>query len=177
MGLVRRLARPLLAASFVSTGIDGLRHPADRVAAAERYGLPSPETAVKVNSAVMTGAGLALATGRLPRTSGLLLAGGYIPVTLATSAFWEATDPGTKATQRAAFVRNLGLIGGALLAAVDLEGRESVGRKARRVSRGASRKAAKKAAKATRKAAEASAKTSKTVASTTAPARQLLNVG
>ena len=149
MVLVRRLARPLLAASFVSTGVDGLRNPDARVAAAQRYGIPSPETAVKVNSALMTGAGLALATGRMPRTAGLLLAGGYVPVTLATSAFWEAEDPASKSTQKAAFVRNLGLIGGALLAAVDLEGRESVGRKAKRVSRRAARKAAKKAARTT----------------------------
>ena len=149
MVLVRRLARPLLAASFVAAGVDGLRNPAARVAAAQKYGVPSPDTAVKVNSAVMTGAGLALATGRMPRTAGLLLAGGYVPVTLSTSAFWEAQDPATKSAQKAAFLRNLGLIGGALLAAVDLEGRESVTRKARRVSRRAARKAAKKAAHTT----------------------------
>ena len=41
------------------------------------------------------------------------------------------------------------MLGGLLLAAVDTEGKESVARRTKRVSRGAARRAAKRSAKAT----------------------------
>ncbi|HUJ66530.1 MAG TPA: hypothetical protein VLX59_13380, partial [Acidimicrobiales bacterium] len=51
---------------------------------------------------------------------------------------WEETDEATKAQQRIHFIKNLGLLGGLILAAVDTEGAPSLGWRARRRARRAS---------------------------------------
>jgi putative oxidoreductase len=131
----------MLASVFISGGIDALRNPAPRVAAADAVAGPiarklpwlpeDPETLVKINAGVMAGAGTLLALGRFPRLSSLLLAGTIVPTTLAGHRFWEAEDPATKAQQRIHFFKNLGLLGGLLLAAVDTEGQPGLAWRAR----------------------------------------------
>jgi putative oxidoreductase len=134
MTLVRRLARPLLASMFVVGGLDALRNPKSKVPAAEDIGpsiaahlpyLPQdPEQLVKINGAVQVGAGALLALGRFPRLSSTLLAASVIPTTAAGHRFWEIKDdPAKRAQQKIHFFKNLGLLGGLLLAAVDTEGR------------------------------------------------------
>jgi uncharacterized membrane protein YphA (DoxX/SURF4 family) len=81
---------------------------------------------VKINAAVMVGAGSMLATGRLPRLSAALLAGSIIPTTMVGHRFWAETDAAERAQQRTHFFKNLGLLGGVLLAAVDTEGQPGV---------------------------------------------------
>ena len=97
--MFRRIARPLLAAVFVNSGIDALRNPEPRAklaapmvhVAAERFGTPDdPLLAARVNAGVMVAGGLGLATGAAPRTSALALAGSLVPTTLAGHAFWES---------------------------------------------------------------------------------------
>lgn len=128
--IVRRLARPLLAAIFIAGGLDTLRRPELKVAqvepflrkAVERVGdaLPEqvptdPATLVKLDAAVKVGAGLALALGKFPRLAAFALAVGLIPTSLAAHAFWEHDDPQDKAAAQAHFLKNLGLLGGLLL--------------------------------------------------------------
>jgi uncharacterized membrane protein YphA (DoxX/SURF4 family) len=142
MALSRRIARPLLASMFVVGGLDAVRHPGGKVKAAEavtgplteRFDfLPSdPETLIRVNGALQVGAGVLLATGRFPRIASLALIGSVIPTTYAGHRFWEETDEATRAQQRVHFLKNLGLVGGLLLAAVDTEGAPSLGWRARR---------------------------------------------
>ena len=77
MTVVRRLARPMLAAMFVDGGLDALRHPSAQLAKARAGGPQArraaaacpddPELLVRANGAAMVGAGALLATGRLPR--------------------------------------------------------------------------------------------------------------
>jgi putative oxidoreductase len=148
--LVRRLARPMLASMFLVGGIDTLRNPQQKVQAAEALGLQeNTEQVVKGNAAAQIVAGLALATNRLPRLSALVLAGSLVPTTAAGHRFWEYSDPTQRADQTQHFVKNLSMLGGLILASVDTEGRESVTRRTKRVSRNAARKAAKRSAKAT----------------------------
>jgi uncharacterized membrane protein YphA (DoxX/SURF4 family) len=64
-----------------------------------------------------------LATGHATRPAALLLAGSLVPTTLAGHAFWDIQDPQQRAMQRVQFMKNLGLMGGLLLAALDREGR------------------------------------------------------
>ena len=156
MTLVRRVARPMLAAIFVVQGLETLRHPgkiAPRVAKfAEQVaplGLPNdPELLVRANGATMVGGGALLATGRLPRLSALALFGSMVPTTYVGHAFWAETDPAAKRTQRLQFLKNLGLMGGLLLAAVDTEGRPGLAYRA-----GMAGDSAKRAAKRTRREA------------------------
>jgi putative oxidoreductase len=148
--LVRRLARPMLASMFIVGGIDTLRRPAPKVEAAAALGLQdNTEQVVKGNAAAQVVAGLAFATNRLPRLSALILAGSLVPTTAAGHRFWEYSEPAQRADQTQHFVKNVSMLGGLLLASVDTEGRESVARRTKRVSRGAARKAAKRSAKAT----------------------------
>jgi uncharacterized membrane protein YphA (DoxX/SURF4 family) len=159
--LVRRIARPLLATPFIYGGISTLRKPQDRVPGARPVVEKIAETAdkqlpvevprdveqyVKANAALQVGAGVLLALGKFPRLTSLALAGSTVPTTLAGHRFWEETDPKVSFEKIAHFVKNLGMLGGLLLASVDTEGKPSVGYRARR--------AAAKAANATEKSFE-----------------------
>ncbi len=149
MSLTRAVARPLLSSIFIAGGADAVRHPESKVKKADPVataiaqkvpGLPQEtETLVKLNGAVMVGAGALLALGKFPRLAALVLIGTIVPTTYAGHRFWEETDDATRAQQRIHFLKNLGLLGGLILAAVDTEGAPSLSwrarRKAERVSR------------------------------------------
>ena len=151
MSPTRRLARPLLAGMFIAGGLDALRQPGPRVEAVRNAGLSSPEKLVRANSLTHVAAGLGLATSRLPRLSALLLAGSLVPTTYVGHPFWSEKDKDARKQQQVHFVKNLGLLGGLLLAVADTGGRESLPHAAGRVSR----QARKDAAKAARKASKA----------------------
>lgn len=133
MTLVRRLARPCLAAMFVTGGLDSLRNPAPKVPAADPIAprvaeklpyLPEDtEQLIRINGAVQVGAGVLLALGRLPRLSAALLAGSLVPTTLAGHRFWEEEDETKRAQQRIHFFKNVSMLGGLVLAAVDTQGK------------------------------------------------------
>ncbi len=96
-------------------------------------GQPLPfetESYVKLNAAVQVGAGLLLAAGRLPRVASAALAVTLVPTTVAGHPFWEA-DGAERRTQRTQFLKNAGLLGGLILAAVDTEGRPGLTYRAR----------------------------------------------
>ena len=122
---VRTAARALLASIFVVDGIRTLLRPEARAEAArpltDRVGpalertdprLPSdPVTLVRIKAVADVVAGLALATGRFTRPAAVVLAAGLVPHTV--------SDKG----DRDEMLRDLGLLGGLLLAAADTEGR------------------------------------------------------
>ena len=141
---VRFVARPLLGALFVTGGFEALRSPGPRVQSVTDAGLDKAEQLVRANGAAMLLGGLGLSTGRLPRLSALVLAGALVPTTVVGHPFWSA-DKDARTQQRIQFTKNLGLLGGLLLAVADTGGRESLPHAAGRVSRRAARKAAKKA--------------------------------
>lgn len=167
MSLVRRVARPMLAAMFVVGGLDQLKHPGAKAKAAgpvlgqaSRVGLPDdPELLVRANGVAMVGGGALLATGHVPRIASAVLASTLVPTTLAAHPFWNETDPRVRAQQRIQFLKNLGLLGGLLLAAVDTDGRPSLAYRARRAGESAQRsvhttkREARHAAKAARREA------------------------
>jgi putative oxidoreductase len=173
--LVRRIARPLLAAPFVVLGIDALRNPAPRVAAARPVVEKVAEQAdkqlpvqvprdveqwVKINAGVMVGAGALFGLGRLPRLSALALAGSMAPTTAAGHRFWEK-EGAERQQQLIHFLKNVGLVGGLLIAAVDTEGKPSVGWRARRAAGKAADATEKQLTKAQKKAAKVQKKAAK----------------
>jgi uncharacterized membrane protein YphA (DoxX/SURF4 family)/propanediol dehydratase small subunit len=139
----------MLATTFITRGVDALRSPKPAADAARPTleglsKLPDPvganvptnaETVAKVTAGVQIGAGLLLATGRLPRLSSAALAVSVVPGSLGGHAFWNETDPDRKAAERKALFADLGLIGGLIIAAVDTEGRPSLGWRGRRAAR------------------------------------------
>ena len=97
-----------------------------------------PATLVRINGAAQVLAGLALATGRAPRLSALVLTGSLLPTTYAGHPFWEEKDKAARAAQRIHFLKNTSMLGGLILAATDLEGRPSLSWRARRAAKKAS---------------------------------------
>lgn len=137
MSLIRKVARPMLASVFLVQGARTLLNPDSATASAKpvtdritpmlhKYAPKVPtdaRTLVLANAGVHVGAGALLATGNLPRTSSVLLAASLLPTTIAEHPFWNADDPDERDRQRAAFLKNVGLAGGLLIAAVDTAGK------------------------------------------------------
>jgi uncharacterized membrane protein YphA (DoxX/SURF4 family) len=146
--LIRRIARPMLSAVFISRGVDALRSPKPAADAARPTleglsKLPDPvgtnvpsnaETVARVNAAVQIGGGLLLATGKLPRLASAALAFTVIPGSLGGHSFWSESDPQRKADERRAFLTDISLIGGLIIAAADTEGKPSLGWRGRRAA-------------------------------------------
>ena len=147
--LIRRIARPLLSVAFIGQGVDALRNPkpaadAARPALDGMRQLPDPiganvptnaENFARVNAAVQVGGGLLLATGKMPRLASAALAFTVIPGSLGGHMFWNQDDPQRKADERRAFMTDLSLLGGLIIAAVDTEGKPSLGWRGRRAAR------------------------------------------
>ena len=136
MSTVRLVARPLLASSFIASGIDRLRH-AEQTAVQLRptlnkVGSLVPQAApvtdnaklvARIMGATQVGAGLLLGAGKFSRLAALALAG--------VSGFnalveYKTADTSTKearSARRNQLLKNVSLIGAVLLAAVDTNGR------------------------------------------------------
>ena len=168
--LVRRIARPLLASSFIYGGIDTLRNPQTRVPGARPVVEQITKTAdaqlpvqvprdveqwVRIDAGIKVGAGSLFALGKFPRLAALAMAGSIVPTTLAGHRFWEHQDPEERFGQLSNFLKNAGLLGGLLIAAVDTEGKPSVGYRARRAARRAASATERSVEDAQRRAAKA----------------------
>lgn len=153
--LVRRIARPLLAAWFVTEGIEAARRPGPHVSRAQaawtrvgaRLDLPAAPPAeqlrllVRLHGVAMVVSALMLARGKHPRTAALGLVALTIPLAVANQPF--AGGDIDRAGRRERFVRNLSMIGGALIAGIDREGRPGIAWRAQhaRVDHAAARQA------------------------------------
>ena len=174
MTVSRRIARPMLASMFVVGGVSALKNASSLEAKAtdvtERVlplvhkaapGLPVPEdpvTLVRLNAAVQITAAAALATGRAPRLASATLALSLVPTTVAGHRFWAESDPARKADQRLQFFKNVSMLGGLLIAAVDTDGKPGVAWRARRAAHDVQREARHLGRSARREAKLASAK-------------------
>lgn len=133
---VRTAARAMLSTIFVVSGVRILMNPDSKVDAARRVTdrvgpllekidtrIPTDaRTLVRAKAASDVVAGLALATGRFNRPAAVMLAAGLVPTTFAGHPFWAGETPQQRAEHQTHFLKNLGLLGGLLLAAVDTEG-------------------------------------------------------
>jgi uncharacterized membrane protein YphA (DoxX/SURF4 family) len=150
----------MLAALFVYGGIQTLRSPQGHVQAAKPVldavapaidkaievapidHRPDDELLVKIDGGVKVVAGSLLALGKFPRLSSAALAASVIPTTLAGHRFWEETDEQKKQEQLIHFLKNMGVLGGLLIAAADTEGKPSLGWRGRKAAKLAGAQAA-----------------------------------
>jgi putative oxidoreductase len=167
----------MLASMFVMGGVSALREPdrhvrmadpvvgklseaADKATSEQPFDLNEKQL-VMINGGAQLAAGLALATGRLPRLSALVLAGSLVPTTLAGHRFWEEQDKTQRANQLIHFVKNVSMFGGLVIASADTEGRPGMAYRARSAA-----KTARREAKHLRREAKAQARlTAKSVTS------------
>jgi putative oxidoreductase len=134
---VRTAARAMLSAIFVVSGVRVLIKPDAKVETARRVTdrvgpllekidsrIPTDaRSLVRIKAASDVVAGVALATGRFSRPAAAVLAAGLVPTTFAGHPFWAGDTPQQRGEMQNQFLKNLGLLGGLLLAAVDTEGR------------------------------------------------------
>lgn len=162
---VRTLAHAMLSSVFITGAAHTLLHPehaakavtdvSDRLTVATEHAAPwlptGPVAVVRANAAVQLAGGVLLATGRLPRLASLALAATLVPTTVVGHPFWRVEDPAQRANQRNHFLKNLSLIGGLLLAAVDTQGRPGLSWRASRATERAAKKVGEARRDATRK--------------------------
>ncbi len=165
MSIVRVLARPMLASSFILTGLDRLRH-ADQTATQLSpvlsqlvQALPfrtDEKTLARVISGTQMGAGVMLAAGKCSRFSALLLT---LTSALTAVVEYRTADSSTaeaRAHRRNQLLKNVSLSGGVLLAAVDTAGKPGLAWRAghlAEVGKKSTRKQLKHADKAVRRVA------------------------
>jgi uncharacterized membrane protein YphA (DoxX/SURF4 family) len=175
MPIIRRIARPLLAAPLIQNGLDAARHPTPRLENAapvldrisQPLRLPRDRVQViRVAGGISAGAGILLSLGRLPRLSAVALAV-TSPLVNPDSPFWAEKDPEARRAQRTALLKNLGLLGGVLLASVDTSGSPDLAWRSRR----AARQARRAAASATQAASEVASRTSDSASGSVRSAR------
>jgi len=148
----------MLASVFVIDGVETLRNPQPRVAAAaplvdkaaplvakgeqavnERVQTSVPpvpkdtETWVKVLAGVKVGAGVMYALGKAPRLSALALTASHVPTTVTRNAFWSESDPAAKSRKTTGLATDVALLGALLIATADTEGNPGLAWRARRV--------------------------------------------
>jgi uncharacterized membrane protein YphA (DoxX/SURF4 family) len=137
MNPIRSLGRTLLASVFVAEGADTLANASSKVSAYQDVREPltetvpamsqwDTETVVRATGAAQVVGGALLALGKLPRLSSAVLAASLIPSTLAEDRFWDESDDARRTDQQVHFGKNVGLLGGLLIAAMDTAGRPSV---------------------------------------------------
>jgi len=168
MSLIRFIARPMLATAFVAGGVTRLRRTEETAEALRPY-LDKLQKAVPSAAAlagrerlvarglggIQMGAAVLLGIGRFSRCAALLLS-----ATASVNACVEFTSadtstPEARARRRSVLLRDVSLIGGVLLAAVDTAGNPSLawraghlGHEARRNAKGLTRTAKKELKKA-----------------------------
>ncbi|GAA1939273.1 MULTISPECIES: DoxX family protein [Brevibacterium] len=133
MSPIRFLARPMLAAGYISNGVDRLRRPEAAAAsigpllnlARKQIDVPiDAPTLARATGAAQVAAGSLLAIGRFPRVSATILVGTYLLDTVGERIAADKTT--SKEDKRARTERTLirtSMLGGALLASVDTAGK------------------------------------------------------
>jgi putative oxidoreductase len=133
---VRSAAHAMLASIFVLSGVRVLIDPDSKADAAKRVTdkvgpliekidprLPSDtRSLIRMKAGADVVAGLLLASGRLTRPAALVLAANLVPTTFAAHQFWTMPKP-ERAAHETHLLKNLGLMGGLLLAAADTQGK------------------------------------------------------
>jgi uncharacterized membrane protein YphA (DoxX/SURF4 family) len=171
MAISRLVARPLLGSIFFVGGYNAVKNPQAHAEPAravtdkivpklQQQGVPlpsDPATLARINGATQIAAAAALALGKAPRLSAGVLAVSLVPTTVAGHPFWAETESGAKTGQKIQFAKNLSILGGQLVAAMDTAGKPGVVWRARHAAKDA-RRQAKALAKEARLEAKLAAK-------------------
>lgn len=161
--MIRALARPLLASWFIYGGVRQALEPQKAAGTVEPVvkpllvdaGVDVPvEALVRAHGIATAATAAVLALSKSPRTAGIALTG-LAAVTVATATpFWSMEEGAERDASLEQFMKNLSLLGGAMLAA-------TAGHSAGHVKRAKARKVKVKAKSQAKKAAEKSGRHTK----------------
>lgn len=144
MTLMRALARTMLAGHFVVNGVKALKDPSPYAAEQEKFAstvvplakkvvpaevasaIPTDTaTLARISAGLQVAGGLGLIFGKGRRLGAGLLAASMVPQLMSGGA-GQGASPEQKSAARNELLKNLALVGGALIAAGDTEGRPSI---------------------------------------------------
>jgi uncharacterized membrane protein YphA (DoxX/SURF4 family) len=149
---MRTAARAMLASVFVVSGVNAVKSPAKLALRAKKMTdqvsptlqqihpkIPTDaETLVRINGMVHVVGGLAMLTPAR-RLGAAALAASLVPTTLAGHPYWELDEPVERGQNRTHFLKNVGLMGGLILAVLDNDGKPGLTWRARHAADAAER--------------------------------------
>lgn len=109
------LGRILYSAIFIMSGPNHFR--AQTIAYAAAQGVPLASIAVPLSGIIALLGGLSIALGYRAKLGAWLIVLFLVPVTLTMHRFWGLSDPQLVQLQQAMFMKNLALLGAALIIA------------------------------------------------------------
>jgi putative oxidoreductase len=107
------VGRILYALIFVMAGPGHFT--ANTIAFAASKGVPLASIAVPLSGIIATAAGLSIAAGYKAKWGGWLIVLFLVPVTVMIHNFWAMTDPNMAQVNQIMFMKNLSMLGAALL--------------------------------------------------------------
>lgn len=115
LGKVNLLGRILYSAIFIMSGPNHFR--AQTIAFAAAQGVPLARIAVPLSGIIALLGGLSIALGYRAKLGAWLIVLFLVPVTLMMHRFWGLSDPQVAQLQLAMFIKNVALLGAALIIA------------------------------------------------------------
>lgn len=107
--------RILFSSAFIMLGMGHIMNSNMMSPYAASMGIPAPTVAVIVSGAMIILGGLSVILGYKVKIGALLLILFLIPVTFIMHAFWSIEDPMQSQMQMVMFLKNLSMLGGALI--------------------------------------------------------------
>jgi uncharacterized membrane protein YphA (DoxX/SURF4 family) len=115
MDIILVIGRVLFAAIFIASGIAHFKQADAMAGYAAHKGAPGGKAGVLISGVVFLVGGLSIALGVYPDLGALLIAAQLVPVSYFMHAFWKETDPMVAQAENASFMKNVALIGAALV--------------------------------------------------------------
>ncbi len=115
MRYVPLVGRILFSLMFIMSGMGHLTKSAGMAQYAGAMGVPAPTLAVIITGIMLLLGGLSVILGYKVKVGTILLVVFLIPTTFMMHAFWGIEDPMQSQMQMAMFMKNLSMLGGALL--------------------------------------------------------------
>jgi uncharacterized membrane protein YphA (DoxX/SURF4 family) len=109
------LGRILFSLVFIGSGVGHLTQTAGSAQYAEYKKVPNATLMVQISGVALLLGGLAIILGIWMDLAALGIAVLVLAMAFLMHRFWEETDPQTKQTEMAAFMKNVSIAGGALI--------------------------------------------------------------
>ena len=111
------LGRAIFGGYFLYNGINHFMHRRNLAGYAGSKGVPKPDLAVELSGAMMIAGGLSLLTGYRPKIGSALITAFLAGVSPQMHAFWKEEDPQRRQGEMVNFLKNIALVGAAMIAA------------------------------------------------------------
>jgi uncharacterized membrane protein YphA (DoxX/SURF4 family) len=109
------LGRAIFGGYFLYNGINHFINREMMSQYAGAKGVSAPDAAVMTSGAMLVAGGVSVLTGLKPRQGLAAIVGFLIPVSLLMHRFWEEHDPQKRMAETINFMKNMALVGAALM--------------------------------------------------------------